>query len=112
MYIAAISSGPGHSPRSRRLLRFALIMTPRPFMDLRQLRGDGSKQLRQLVPGTAHFLLGRTFRRLYAAIVGKTKKGAWCSSSCPPGTSGRSSAIPERPSAPGGAEGLGTARFS
>jgi hypothetical protein len=28
MYIAAISSGPGRSLRSRRLLRFALIMTP------------------------------------------------------------------------------------
>jgi hypothetical protein len=36
-------------------------------MDLRQSRGDGSKQLRQFVPGTAHFLLGRrAFRRLYA----------------------------------------------
>jgi hypothetical protein len=28
MYIAAISSGPGRSLRSRRLLRFALNMTP------------------------------------------------------------------------------------
>jgi hypothetical protein len=28
LYIAAISSGPGRSLRSRRLLRFALIMTP------------------------------------------------------------------------------------
>jgi hypothetical protein len=27
MYIAAISSGPGRSLRSRRLLRFALVMT-------------------------------------------------------------------------------------
>jgi hypothetical protein len=78
-HIAAISSGPGQSLRSRRLLRFALVMTPQGLlccMDLRQLRGDGSKQLRQLVPGTAHFLLSRAFRRLYAAVVGKTKKGA------------------------------------
>jgi hypothetical protein len=45
-------------------------------MDLRQSRGDGSKQLRQLVPGTAHFLFGRAFRRLYAAIPLKTKKDA------------------------------------
>jgi hypothetical protein len=61
MYIAAISSGPGRGLRSRGLLRFALIMTPQGL-----LRGDGSKQLRQLVPGTAHFLLGRTFRRMHA----------------------------------------------
>jgi hypothetical protein len=45
-------------------------------MNLRQLRGDGSNQLRQLVPGTAHFLLSRAFRRLQAAIAGKTKKDA------------------------------------
>ena len=32
MYIAAISSGPGRSPRSRRLLRFALIMTPQGLL--------------------------------------------------------------------------------
>jgi hypothetical protein len=34
-------------------------------MGLRQSRGGGSKQLRQLVPGIAQFLLGRAFRRLF-----------------------------------------------
>ena len=74
-----------------------------------------SKQLRQLVPGTAHFLLGRTFRRLYAAIVGETKKDARRSNGfpppAPPGNRGRSSAIPARPSATV-AESLATARFT
>ena len=32
MYIAAISSGPGHSLRSRRLLRFALVMIPQGLL--------------------------------------------------------------------------------
>jgi hypothetical protein len=39
MYIAAISSGPGRRLRSRRLLRFALIMTPQhPTFDLANSR--------------------------------------------------------------------------
>jgi hypothetical protein len=84
-------------------------------MDLRWLRGDGSKQLRQLVPGTAHFLLGRAFRRLYAAVAGKTKKDARRSNGfpppAPPGNRGRSSAIPARPSG-AAPEGPGTSRFT
>jgi hypothetical protein len=46
------------------------------YLPVGVVRGDGSKQLRQLVPGTAHFLLSRAFHRLYAAVAGKTKKGA------------------------------------
>jgi hypothetical protein len=86
MYIAAISSGPGHSLRSRRLLRFALVMVPQGLYGSKVIKGrcDGSKQLRQLVPGTAHFLLGRAFRRLQAAVVGKTKKDARRSNGFPP----------------------------
>jgi hypothetical protein len=68
MYIAAISSGPGRSLRSRGLLRFALIMTPQGLVyGSKVIKGRWFvKQLRQLVPGTAHFLLGRASRCLHA----------------------------------------------
>jgi hypothetical protein len=82
-------------------------------MDLRQSpRGDGSKQLRQLVSGTAHFLSGRAFRRLYAdqLLFGKLRR-ALLLLLASPGTGGLS-----QPSRPGLREQLpkawGTARFN
>jgi hypothetical protein len=62
------------------------------------------------VPGTAHFLLGRTFRRLIRQSLGKLKKTREEATAFlllpPPGNSGLNSAIPA------GAEGLGSARFT
>jgi hypothetical protein len=85
-------------------------------MDLRQLRGVGSKQLRQLVPGTAYFLLSRAFRRLYAESLGKIKKTREEATAFlllpPPGTGELTQ--PSRPGPRSGAalEGPGTSRFT
>jgi hypothetical protein len=57
------------------------------------------------VPGTAHFLLGRTFRRLHAAVAGELKKAR---------AEATAFLLPPPPGpVPGTApKGLGTARFT
>ena len=112
MYIAAISSGPGHSLRSRRLLRFALIMVPQGLYGSKAIKGRWFEAATPACAWDCAFppisCIPSFVRR--SVLFGKLRRVLHLLLP-PPGTGELTQ--PSRPGRSGAApEGLGTARFT
>jgi hypothetical protein len=114
MYIAAISSGPGHSLHSRRLLRLALIMVPQGLYESEVIKGRWFEAATSACAWDCAFppisCIPSFVRR--SVLFGKLGRVLLLLLPPPGGNRGANSqAIPARPSG-AAPKGLGTSRFT